>query len=328
MLLPRSRTARVDIADCKLVNDYIINNIDSWYDFARQFFVERQAPEGSLVLVRGCDRTESWVAAAFTERSVDAGLMFNGGLEPSGFKLKGSWKQTSYSFPETRDSEARAAPLTLSIEPTPTVLAAKFPPECRETVFIRVFKCWRRFGRLKIPKIIKAAAGPHDLPDPDGDPGSSAVASGNTSLLEYMATEPAVDIDPQQPDFVSCVVHIVRDSCSHCACKEQASDRSSASAYAPGRCIFFWTSIGVFHQICTRSRPILNTPSQPTPIYTASCLFVCPSLARRTSALTVVQSQSDGDWADVPGAIQASEVSVCDDDSYSAYAAAFFCDVG
>jgi hypothetical protein len=209
MLLPRSRTARVDIGDCKLVRDYIKRNIDSWYVFARQFFGEEQAPEGSLVLVRGCDKTESWVAAAFTERSVNAGLMFNGGLEPSGpgFKLKGSWKQTTYSFPETRDSEARAAPLTLSIEPTPTVLAAKFPPECRETVFVRVFKCWRRVGRLKIPKVIKAAAGPHDLPDADGDFRSLAVASGDTSFLEWMDSESVVEIDPQQPDFVSCVLH-------------------------------------------------------------------------------------------------------------------------
>jgi hypothetical protein len=208
MLLPRSRTARVDIGDCKLVRDYIKNNIDSWYGFARQFFGEEQLPEGSLVLVRGCDKTESWVSAAFTERSIDAGLMFNGGLEPSGpgFKLKGSWKQTSYSFPETRDSEARAAPLTLSIEPTPTVLAAMFPPECRETVFVRVFKCWRRVRRLKIPKVIKAAAGPHDLPDSDGDPGSLVVASGDYDFVMSMESDLAGDIDPQQPDFVSYVV--------------------------------------------------------------------------------------------------------------------------
>jgi hypothetical protein len=182
ILLLRSRTARVNLRNTKHVRAYIKDNIDCWYEFARQDFGEEQAPEGSIVLVRGCDKTESWAAAAFTQRSKDASIFFNGGLQGFGpnLKLCGSWSRAASSCAELRDSDARqSSPITrLLLESSPSHLTSKFPPECKECVFVRVFRCWRRFGPLKIPKIIKAGSGPPGFPGND-DSGVSPPVSCN-----------------------------------------------------------------------------------------------------------------------------------------------------
>jgi hypothetical protein len=191
-LLLRTRTARVNLRDSKRVRTYIRDNIDRWYEFARRDFSEEQAPEGSLVLVYGCDKTESWAAAAFTQSSSGVSVSFNGGMQNQ-IKLCGSWSRIRSPFFETRDSDKRQSipPSQLLLDAAPITLTSKFPPECKECVFVRVFKCWRRIGLVKIPKLIRAGAGPSTLPGSDGDAEMSPVVPVNAD--EEMG-EGAVDI--------------------------------------------------------------------------------------------------------------------------------------
>jgi hypothetical protein len=199
--------ARVNLRDTKGVRTYIRDNIDHWYAFARRLFTEEHAPEGSLVLVYGCDKTASWAAAAFAQASSGVSVSFNGGMEGQ-VKLSGSWSQTRSPFLETRDSDNRQSipQLQLLVDALPSALTSKFPPDCKECVFVRVFKCWRRIGPLKIPKIIKASAGPSILPDSDVDTEMSP--AGLTHTDEEMEEDTVDVLIQRDPDF-----DLVRSSC-------------------------------------------------------------------------------------------------------------------
>jgi hypothetical protein len=80
ILIFREKMARVNLRDTTNVRRYVQKHNDSWYTFARDIgYGAAQLPEGSLVVVRGCDKTASWALASFAKRSRDASIFFNGG---------------------------------------------------------------------------------------------------------------------------------------------------------------------------------------------------------------------------------------------------------
>jgi hypothetical protein len=193
--------------DTKLVREYIRANIDKWYDFAHRFYTEEHISEGSIVLIRGCDKAESWAAAVFHERSTDANVFFNGSLQQlgAGLKLNGSWSRSSSS---TECQSSTPSPGLASIESVPSAMQKRCTRECQETVFVRIFKYWRRYKVFRIHKVIRAAASPHNLPRPDQDPSSSILVAQSAQGSEFdNACGPdrytIVEVDSHSTDLVS-----------------------------------------------------------------------------------------------------------------------------
>jgi hypothetical protein len=172
LLLLRNHSARIDLRNSSTIRSYIRDYLDSWYLFARrQGFDEVDAPENSIVLVRGCDKSDSWALAAFAQRTQNASIFFNGGIYAGagGMELRGTWKRHTISSAEHRDGSvteinsgrrrvdlnASAIWDVLGIEPLST---------CVDCLFIRVFRCKRRWGPFGIPLQIKAQGGSHELP--------------------------------------------------------------------------------------------------------------------------------------------------------------------
>jgi hypothetical protein len=57
----RSNATRAEIQDNDILRQYISENAQSWYSLARKCGIgEDQAPYGSLVLIKGCDKVASW----------------------------------------------------------------------------------------------------------------------------------------------------------------------------------------------------------------------------------------------------------------------------
>jgi hypothetical protein len=180
ILLPRAQTARVDLIDTMSIRRYIKQNIDAWYSFARdQEFGEEQAPEGSIRLVYGCDKSASWAAAAFTESSSSGSVFFNGGLTGGPLaELRGSWSLHHCASAEVNEGPMPGSPDSFRLGTTPPNAAYNFfPSNCRETVFVRAYTIKRKLAGLMWPLRIAAGAGPRDLDGDDlpEDPGAPAV---------------------------------------------------------------------------------------------------------------------------------------------------------
>jgi hypothetical protein len=208
LLLLRNHSARLDLRNTETIRNYIRDGLDSWHSFARlKGFGEADAPENSIVLVRGCDKSDSWALAAFAERAQNASIFFNGGIYPGsgGMELRGTWKRHTITSAEHRDGSVtevnqgrRRVDLTnsaiwnaLGIEPL---------SQCIDCLFIRVFRCRRRWGPIAIPLQIKAQAGPHVLPRglPDDDAGSSVVLArvqpGDEDEEVVIHSDPDIDL--------------------------------------------------------------------------------------------------------------------------------------
>jgi hypothetical protein len=118
------------------------------------------APEGSRVLIKGCDKTSSWAHATFAERSREASVSFNGGyvkdVASAVVSLRGSW---------SRSTSAIYRELPIASEPTAHALIGNglpifshFRPEEVYTALARVYKCKRRPGFGLIRRSVKIEA--------------------------------------------------------------------------------------------------------------------------------------------------------------------------
>jgi hypothetical protein len=152
-LLVRERATCVDIVDNNHVHQYIAQHIDSWYDHANTLgYGPTQAPEGSIMLIKGCAKTSSWAHATFTERTREASIFFNGGFVMGGvaIRLRGSWARAvsavSKDGPHNKPSEH-----ALLLNEPAAVSSAHFPPGKNSCLFTRVYCCKRRpgFGPIK-----------------------------------------------------------------------------------------------------------------------------------------------------------------------------------
>ncbi|OBZ65404.1 Vegetative incompatibility protein HET-E-1 [Grifola frondosa] len=159
---------------------YMRRNHASWHRFATDTCdVDLQKDE--IIFVNGCVKSAEWAVAAFIERGREGELYFSGEFGPmasAGFSL--SMKNSTSARVEHRmgppQSEHRSTlPGVSEIEETPrdgdvrgkAVDVSKFD----QCVFLEYYKMKKR---IWFYRVIKAAAGPHELPSQpdDSDPGS------------------------------------------------------------------------------------------------------------------------------------------------------------
>jgi hypothetical protein len=140
-----SRATRAEIIDKSPWRSYIASGIDSWYALARaEGFEEDQAPESSIVLIKGCDKTSSWKHATFRSSRKGASITFSASAPIPGAsqdvmaELGGSYTTTRDLSPEFRDSDQVISPIgppTFDINPSDHTF----------TIFVRFYK----IGRIK-----------------------------------------------------------------------------------------------------------------------------------------------------------------------------------
>jgi hypothetical protein len=195
LLLLRNHTPRVDMARTRAIEEYIEENLDSWYTLAWHEFTSEVVPEGSIVLVRGCNMSDAWALASFTDRSQEGSLFFNGGIYSGAgsMKIRGQWSEKTTSSAEGRESHVSKPGhcrvrhgvnssiwRILGVDSHPEFETLKTSPDC---VFIRTYRIRRRFWGVPIPLRIKAQAGPHRLPSRSASNESIAHLSALPSTL-------------------------------------------------------------------------------------------------------------------------------------------------
>ena len=166
-LITKRPTYREDIERELIYKNYIKKHYQSWVDFSLE---HGHGDDIRPVLVTGVDLTQEFAAFAYSDARTRVGCEFSAAVPAvasTSVSLWGSWRTEElvhtncgpYQIPTIRnDSNSGESSAT----------GSAIPEEYDQCVFIRYYTIRRRF---LIPTVIKAGAGPHQLPksDPSGD---------------------------------------------------------------------------------------------------------------------------------------------------------------
>jgi hypothetical protein len=192
LFIPQAETHGMDLVDPDSLRQYIAENFDHWCAFVRQKRYSPKVCQGALTLVYGCDKGSAWTTAVFTSKSSGGSVTFSGGLVPGlapTVQVEGSWSAGTRSPVEWRSGpHSPSKPPRLS----PEISTQGFPDACAYTFFIRAFRIKKGLTRFNAPKVMAAAAGPHNSGGPHHDSEDLiAVLAGPVSASS--PSEPVVD---------------------------------------------------------------------------------------------------------------------------------------
>lgn len=149
--------------DCtRAVQEYMLQNLEHWYLFATDR-LGIDLRESDLIFVYGHIKTTVWAEAAFTSSSTNGELRISAGMPTLGasgiFSVELSNRQIPTIFhrwgpPERITAEREMAALV-------TLPSTNVEDTFDQCIFLNYFKMKRRF-RMRM--VIRAAAGPHELP--------------------------------------------------------------------------------------------------------------------------------------------------------------------
>ena len=170
--------------DCKLrIMKYMMMHLAAWCEFANEK-LGIGLDEKDIIFVSGFLKTTVWAAASFSNNGDNGELLISGGcFVPS-------------ASGEFRVSISRGVDASVAsrVGPQDRISTwnddAKQSFKCDQCIFLNYYKMKSR-GMLRRPGVMRAAAGPHTLPDQYDDEGSSDVSSS-----------PAASTDTQQWDHV------------------------------------------------------------------------------------------------------------------------------
>lgn len=163
------------------IQNYMRQFLPDWHAFATGTLgIDLQ--ESDLIFVCGHTKTAIWAEAAFSSKTTDGELFIAAGAfgTPANVGASGSFSVSLLncqlptlfhrSGPRGGESTGRTNPGI-----------GDSPDRFDQCIFINYFKMKRSFlGR----KVIRAAAGPHQLPDEQDDPGSSSICAVDTEMIE------------------------------------------------------------------------------------------------------------------------------------------------
>lgn len=152
---------------------YMRQHYYSWYVFATEV-QGLMLDKDDIIFVRGWAKTADWTAAAFMQQGRAAQLSFNGNF---GFQANASLSVSvsegaSPILQQNSGPRERRGPVSVpSGKRHRTGSAHRVGPVRDQCVFLQYYKLKVRFGLW--PTVLKAAAGPHNLPQQpdDGDDG-------------------------------------------------------------------------------------------------------------------------------------------------------------
>ncbi|KAF9785317.1 hypothetical protein BJ322DRAFT_824180 [Thelephora terrestris] len=155
-LLTKYSTYREDIQRTGTFEKYAKEHYDSWVTFAR----ETGHGDVNPVLITGVDRTRDFAMMCYSNGDDDLECQFT--TSAPGATDWGTWQKTGLVYtnhgPQLRcpPSSVQATELASSNDGNARTVADEY----NQCVFIRYYTVRKRLG---IPRIIKAAAGPHEL---------------------------------------------------------------------------------------------------------------------------------------------------------------------
>ena len=191
-LITKHPTYQEDIERELIFEDYIKKHYQSWVDFSRESGHGRDIQP---VLVTGVDLTREFATVAYSDNRTRMECKFSAvapTVASASASVWGSWRAEGLVHTncgphivhtiqgDRRSSEGSAL--------VPTI-----PDEYNQCVFIRYYTIRRR---LFIPTVIKAGAGPHQLPK--SDPGSD---SPGEEGLQPSSDDDSAEEDPAEEDL-------------------------------------------------------------------------------------------------------------------------------
>ena len=156
-LLTKHRTYREDVKLGLMFEEYTKEHYDSWVTFAR----ERGHPKDiKPVLVTGVDMTRDFAMMSYSNDGDD--LMAEFTISAPGVYPWGAWHTAGVVHTNCGPQPLRPPSTTQTMDSASSgnVAVETVSVEYHQCVFVRYYTIRKRFG---IPKVINAAAGPHDL---------------------------------------------------------------------------------------------------------------------------------------------------------------------
>ena len=201
---------REDLRPSKIIKDYVLRNYEHWYDHAEgNLGLDLDRTKGQIIFVTGCDKTAEWDAFAWISDSGQVSLTLRGGAPAAAsgaLSIGRKWEMSSSiqhrSFPVAMDLSYLQGGLSSTSAGTP--VGAQDAPSANnrfnQCVFVRGYKVQKK---LRIwPQVIKAGAGPHQLPPsppPDGRediPGDQARVGAPNAHFSAMELESTPTVNP------------------------------------------------------------------------------------------------------------------------------------
>lgn len=186
-LITRYPTHREDIERERAFEKYIKRHYNSWVEFAREHnYGENIRP----VLVTGVDLTREFATLAYSDNQTDMQCEFSVGVPAvasASASLWGSWHAPGLIHKNCGPDPSHTQENRISSGiPIPTLQSA-IPDDYDHCVFIRYYTIRRR---MFIPMVIKAGAGPHQLPK--GSPGND---DASEEALQVSSEDEPMEID-------------------------------------------------------------------------------------------------------------------------------------
>ena len=156
-LLTKHPTYKEDIQREWAFEEYTKAHHESWVAFARE---HGHGKDIRPVLVTGVDMTRDFAMACYSNN--DGGLVAGFTISAPGVTSPwGIWRTTGAVYTNCGPQPCRPpSPQTMDAATSGNNLTEAVPDEYNQCVFVRYYTVRKRLG---IPRVIKAAAGPHDL---------------------------------------------------------------------------------------------------------------------------------------------------------------------
>ena len=151
-LLTKYPTYREDVQRAGTLEKYAKEHYDSWVAFAH----DTGHGDVNPILVTGVDRTRNFAMLCYSSGDDDDDLSCEFTTSAPGVTGWGTWNKTGLVH-TNQGPQLRCPPSSSSSGDGNTV---SISDEYNQSVFIRYYTVRKRLG---IPRIIKAAAGPHEL---------------------------------------------------------------------------------------------------------------------------------------------------------------------
>ena len=173
-LLTKHSTYREDVKLGRTFEEYTKDHYDSWVAFAR----ERGHPNDiKPVLVTGIDMTRDFAMISYSNDGDDITAEFTTST-PGAASPWGAWRTPGVVHTNCGPQPRRPPPATRTVGSASSGNShfETISDEYHQCVFVRYYTVRKRLG---IPRVIRAAAGPHDLgPGGNDDGGSSFEVEG------------------------------------------------------------------------------------------------------------------------------------------------------
>jgi len=191
-LITKHPTYREDIERERTFKNYIKQHYDSWVDFAREL---GHGDNIRPILVTGVDLTREFATVAYSDNQTRTECEFSAavpGIASTSVSVWGSWRTQGLVHTNCGPHPSRRSHSSSES----SALESEIPDEYSQCVFIRYYTIRKR---IFIPTVLKAGAGPHQLPrgnhgdDNSGEEGLQVLSIDDSMEVDDPGTGSPID---------------------------------------------------------------------------------------------------------------------------------------